>query len=105
VEGLELAAVIVVYFTIQKSLKFLKELAGALLYSGGVLLIPWSVKVGVATNLQLILIAQFVLTALINLLLFSWFDKKQDEQDQQSSFATVMGDKATKKSLIVLFFI
>jgi hypothetical protein len=103
VEGLRLAAAIFVYLTIQKSLKFLKEVAGAILYTGGVLLIPWSMKAHTATNLQMMLVAQFVLTALINLLLFSWFDKKQDEQDRHSSFATVMGEQVTKSMLVSLF--
>lgn len=105
IEGLGLAGVILVYFLIQRSLKFLKELMGALLYSGGVLLIPWSVKTSEPTNIQLILIAQFALTALINLLLFSWFDKTQDEKDLQSSFATILGEGTTKRSLITLFFV
>jgi len=105
IEGLGLAGVILIYFLAQRSLKFLKEVTGAILYSGGVLLIPWSVKTSEPTNLQLILITQFVLTALINLLLFSWFDKRQDEHDRQSSFATVMGEETTKKSLILLFVV
>jgi len=104
IEGLALAGIIFIYFLIQRSLKFMKEITGAILYSGGVLLIPWSVKTSEATNVQLILIVQFVLTALINLLLFSWFDKKQDEMDRHSSFATVMGDQVTRISLLVLFF-
>lgn len=105
IEGLWLAGVILVYFLIQRSLKFMKEVTGAILYSGGVLLIPWSVKANDATTVQFILIAQFVLTALINLLLFSWIDKKQDEQDRHSSFATAMGEQAAKNSLVILFFL
>ena len=81
VVGLALAFIIVIYFLLQRNLRFLKELIGALLYTGGVLLIPWSVKNTSYDSAQLILITQFVITALINLLLFSWFDKSQDERD------------------------
>jgi hypothetical protein len=104
-EGLGLAIVILIYFLIQRSLKFLKEVTGAILYSGGVLLIPMSVNTEALTNTQMILITQFALTALINLFLFSLFDKEQDERDQHSSFATIMGEKATRASLIILFLI
>lgn len=104
-QGLGLAGIILIYLLAQRSLKFLKEVTGAILYAGGVLLIPWSVKTSEATGLQLILITHFALTALINLLLFSWFDKMQDEQDRHSSFATVMGEEITKKSLVLLFFV
>lgn len=105
IEGLGLAGIIFIYFLIQRSLKLMKEVTGSILYAGGVLLIPWSIKTNAVTIFQLILIAQFVLTALLNLLLFSWFDKKQDEQDRHSSFATVMGEEPTKKSIIGLFFV
>jgi len=103
--GLALALLITIYFLLQRYLRFLKELIGALLYTGGVLLIPWSVKNTSYDSVQIILITQFIITALINLLLFSWFDKNQDEQDQHSSFATTMGWDATKNFIIALFFL
>lgn len=105
IQGLGLAAAIVIYFLLQRSLKFLKEVIGSLLYTGGVLLIPLSLKSESLSYGQLVLIIQFAITALINLLLFSWFDKSQDEQDQHSSFATTMGVDTTKIFLTVLFFI
>jgi len=103
-EGLGLAFFIAIYFLLQRYLKFLKEMIGALLYTGGVLLIPLSVKNANLNSVQLILVVQFVITALINLLLFSWFDKNRDEQDRHSSFATTMGRDATKNFLMALFF-
>src|SRR5882724_5927551 len=42
-EGLGLAFLIVVYFLLQRHLRFLKEIIGAVLYTGGVVLIPFSV--------------------------------------------------------------
>jgi hypothetical protein len=105
VEGLGLAFLIALYFLLQRHLKFLKELTGALLYTGGVLLIPLSVKNTSLNSTQVILITQFIITALINLLLFSWFGRSQDEQDNHSSFATTMGWDATKNFLMLLFFL
>ncbi|HCW08696.1 MAG TPA: hypothetical protein DGG95_15160, partial [Cytophagales bacterium] len=105
IEGLGLAFFILIYFLFHRYLKLFKEVAGAVLYSGGVLLIPWSVKTDAITNAQLILIAQFALTALINLFLFSWYDRQQDEKDNHSSFATVMGENAARYSLKILFLV
>lgn len=105
VEGLGLALAIVIYFLFQRFLKFFKELIGAVLYLGGVLLIPITINNDGLTWPQLILIAQFAMTALINLLLFSWFDKHRDEQDKHTSFATMLGDNATRRSLLFLFFV
>lgn len=104
-EGLGLMFLIAIYFLLQRYLKFLKELIGALLYAGGVLLIPFSVKNPALSTTQSLLIGQFVITALINLLLFSWFDKRQDEKDKLSSFATTMGWDATKNFLRALFIL
>lgn len=104
-QGLALAVIVVVYFLAHRYLKFFKEVIGAALYSGGVLLIPWSVNSGIASAYQLLLIAQFAMTALINLFLFSWFGLHQDEKDNHSSYATVMGYSATKYSIAILFFV
>jgi 4-hydroxybenzoate polyprenyltransferase len=40
--------------------------------------------------------------ALINLLLFSLFDKKDDEKDKRQSFVTLSGERATRWIIIVL---
>ncbi len=68
--GLWLSFLVGIYFLVQRRLGFLKELLGTFLYTGGVLLIPLSIKEHL--NLAVIfLIVQFAITALINLLLFS----------------------------------
>jgi hypothetical protein len=48
-------------------------------------------------------ITSFFLTALINILLFSWFDYDADVCDGQQSFAIAFGVRATKKFIRVLF--
>lgn len=105
IEGLGLAFFIVIYFLLHRYLKLFKEVIGAVLYSGGVLLIPWSVNTSAITQAHSILIGQFAMTALINLFLFSWYDRQQDVKDKHASFATVMGDSAAKYSLKILFLV
>jgi len=104
VSGLELAFLVGVYFLIQRQIGFLKELLGTLLYTGGVLLIPYSLNS--QWNLQIILlIVQFGIIVWINLLLFSWIDKPRDEKDKHRSFATIFGSRFTKTILLFLFVV
>ncbi len=102
--GLALSAAVIIYFFLQRYLHFLKEIAGALLYAGGVLLIPLSMVKSISAQ-QSVLVIQFILTALINLVMFSWIDKSHDEKDKHGSFATVMGEKTTKLFLTTLFIV
>lgn len=100
--GLVLSWVIVIYFLTLKKLKYLKELAGAILYTGGVLVAPLSLYHDSLTTPQAILICQFLITALINLLIFSWFDMEKDIQDRRESFATYYGVDFTYKTFMFL---
>ncbi len=102
VAGLWLSFFVMSYFLVQQRLGFLKELLAALLYTSGVLLIPFSVKSHLASS-QILLILQFGITAWINLLLFSWIDRPLDERDSHQSFATTYGERATFKALLILF--
>jgi hypothetical protein len=89
--GLVLTALVIVYLVAQRYLKFLKEIFIALLYTGGVLLPSLSVTPLSITSFHVILIIQFALTALINLLMFSWFDSETDATDKLNSFVTALG--------------
>ncbi len=101
VAGLWLSFFVTIYFFIQQRLGFLKELLAALLYTSGVLLIPFSVKSHLAST-QILLVFQFGITAWINLLLFSWIDRPLDERDSHRSFATTYGERTTFKALWIL---
>jgi hypothetical protein len=105
ISGLILASLIVIYLLIQRYLRFVKELFGALLYSGGVLLAPLSLMITPLSLMQALLISQFFITAFINLLLFSWFDKVNDTLDKHQSFTTFFGESATLAVLLILFSI
>jgi len=100
--GSELATIVAVYFLVQRRLGFLKELLGTLLYTGGVLLIPLAAAPDFPPRL-ILLVAQFALTAWINLLLYSWIDCTRDKTDHHNSFATIFGERASQRLLIALF--
>lgn len=77
-----------------------KEFVIALLYSMGIFLAPvylHSFPVRVTT---VILFIEYTLAALCNLLLFSWYEKELDEQDQHISYATMVGNKTSFKTII-----
>lgn len=101
--GLILSAMVILYLIAQHSLRFLKELFIASLYTCGVLLLSVTlakVEVGLTHYL---LILQFGCIAWINLVLFSWFDQVFDLRDEQNSFVTIAGERATRLLLCVLF--
>src|SRR5688572_22755744 len=99
--GLVLSGCVVAYFLMQQYLKYLKELTVALLFSFGVLLPAWSLAQRQPDVSDLLLVSQFALTALLNLLLFSWYDRDNDRQDKHESVVTLLGDKKIK---IIVWF-
>jgi 4-hydroxybenzoate polyprenyltransferase len=105
VAGVLLASLVFVYFLAQRYLVYVKELCGALLYTGGVVLAPLALAIHSLSVAHIILIMAFMLTALINLLLFTWFDHERDLQDKHQSFTTIFGAKATQTILSILFIV
>lgn len=105
VGGIVLASVVVVYFFVQRRLTFLKESFGAVLYAGGVLLIPVSLKETGLSLMQILFAFQFFLIALTNLLLFSWFDYAPDQRDNHNSFARSFGEKKTRYVIRAIFIV
>lgn len=101
--GLVLGGAVTVYLVAQRYFGFLKELAGALLYTGGVVLpaFAFSDNQSIAAD-QWIAILCFLLIAWINLLLFSYFDRKSDEEHRQVSFTTALGERKTGMLVVAL---
>ncbi len=104
ITGIILVVLVILYLLIQHSLKFLKEIFVAIVYTAGVLL-------PAITNTQVfwrdwnwMVIIQFSLIALLNLIIFSWFDYENDVQDNRVSFVTIFG-KSTSQVFIYLLFI
>ncbi len=100
IKGLCLSAIVVIYVLLQRKL-FIKEFVVALLYTLGVLLPSWALQ-PVLSPLQALLIIQLFVIALINLLLFSWFEFAADQKDGHASFATRLGKTRTAKLLVAL---
>lgn len=98
--GIFLSLLAGLYLLLQKHLKA-KEFFVAIIYTAGVLLSTLSVTSEISFVAQL-LIAQLFIIALINLLLFSWFEYASDKQDGHSSFVIRYGKTTTGKWLISL---
>lgn len=103
--GIVLSAVMVFYFLLQRYLRYFKEFIIALLFSCGVLLPSWSLAKTIPNAELTLLISQFMLTALLNLLLFSWFDRDNDRKDNRESFVTLIGESRTKRIVLFLFVV
>lgn len=101
--GMGLALLVLGYMFAHQRLKHVKELVGAILYTTGVIIAPISLISHRPGMMEWALIGLFALTALTNLLLFSWFGRKSDEMDKHTSFATTFGEQVTRKVLLGLF--
>jgi hypothetical protein len=100
--GIILAGIVVVYLVVQRYLKVLKEVFVALLYTAGVLLPSVSLTSVEYTAAHIIFFTQFSFMALLNLLIFSWFDNEADRRDAQHSFVTITGRRTTEYSIWTL---
>jgi 4-hydroxybenzoate polyprenyltransferase len=103
--GFLIASVVGLYLIVHRQLAFLKEAVVATLYSAGILLPSVTVTSTDLSPDHYILFVLFFTTALINLLMFSWFDLKNDLADETQSFVTVMGDKRTLRVLWLIFML
>jgi 4-hydroxybenzoate polyprenyltransferase len=100
--GVVLSFVVFAYMIAQGSLKFLKEIFIAILYTCGILLLSVPVTSVKLSAVHHMLIIQFGITALANLIMFSWFDREFDQQDKRHSFVTRTGEQATR---VVIWFL
>lgn len=103
--GVFLICVVGIYLLVSRWLTYLKEIVVAGLYCGGVLLPALSLiekRLVVADGFLLLC---FFITALINVIMFAWFDHELDVRDGNNSFSTKFGKNFTKQLLIMLFVI
>lgn len=101
--GLLLAGVVVFYLLFHRWMYPLKEIAGAILYSGGVWLPVLVLHQGPVEDPGAYLMIPFFITALINLILFSWFGYAQDVRDGHLSLVIFIGKPTSRVVLIILF--
>jgi len=102
ISGAVLATCVVGYLLFQRHLKIAKEAAGALLYTVGVILAPSSLLGRAMNGYEIGLVAAFGLTAFVNLLLFSLFDRRGDLRDNHPSLAVAIGEKGTRRLLLII---
>lgn len=105
VGGLFLICGVSMYLLLHTYLKVPKEVLISILYTCGVLLPSFMVTPVIWQELPYWLIAQFTLSALVNLLVFSWFDYERDRQDGFKSLATVWGRTNTARFIYTAAFI
>ena len=101
--GTFLGVMVIVYFalivSINGQLLLIKEFLIATLYTAGIWLIP--LTLGNPSESVLILIVEFFLIALVNLLLFSYRDLEYDQKNGFKSFTTRFGRRMT---LLVCYY-
>jgi len=103
--GVVLIAVVGIYLLVQQYTKIFKEIFVAGMYTIGILLPSIMVTRVPYHAWPWVLLLQFFLLALTNLLLFSWFDHEFDARDKRSSFVTIVGPERTRIIIGVLFVI
>lgn len=101
--GILLGLLVGIYLLINRRLRFMKEIAGAIFYTGGVVMPALVLSHFDLNQFRVFLIIQFMLTALLNMLLFSLLDRPNDEADSRMSFTTTMGERNARISIYFLF--
>jgi len=103
--GVVLICIVAVYLLLNRWLSYIKEIAVALLYCGGVMLPALSLKTTGVSMDESVVILCFFLTALINVMMFSWFDYESDVRDRNNSFAVKFGKVFTNRFIRILFIL
>ncbi|MEP6735750.1 MAG: hypothetical protein ABJA70_09545 [Chryseolinea sp.] len=103
--GVVLAFLVLVFLIIQQSIPWMKEIVIAVFYTCGVILPSISRVHNPLDTAHYLLILQFMMIALTNLMLFSWFDRTTDAIDGLRSFVTVAGESKTRIAIITLAFL
>lgn len=103
--GLALGFLVGLYILFQRKLAYYKEFVVALLYASGISLPALSLTQFSLSADTVLILGSFALTALINLVLFSWFEFEHDLTDGQTSIVTFLGKRNAGKLVKGLFFI
>jgi hypothetical protein len=91
--GLILICICLLYLLAHRLIRFPKELLIAILYTAGVLLPSLPVTPLPINDWPIALMIQFMLTALLNLTIFSWLDRERDQKDGNTSIISLIGEK------------
>lgn len=105
ISGLIVGAFVALYIALQRHLAWLKEIAGALLYTAGIVLAPASLLSRSIYLSEWIIVFLFGLTAYINLMICSLYDVNKDRADGHRSFSTEFGIERTQKIIAGAFVV
>ncbi len=109
IAGLVVGVMALLYLVLQHRLHLLKEIFGALLFTAGTWLPAIALRSAGMRVADYFAIVIFLLTALLNLLVFSRQDEAEDRADHRTSAATQMGrrrlDTLIRSVWIAQFFI
>ncbi len=105
IAGFGVAMLVMGYLMLQARLTYLKEATGTILYTAGIVAAPWSLMDRSVSLPEVGLVLLYGMTACINLLLFSWFDRETDTMDGHISFATTFGDARTQQTISAVFLV
>ena len=100
--GIMFSLFVITYLLVSRWLKYFKELAGSLLYTGGVMLPAWTLHNQPLTNHQVTLIVIFALIVLSNMLIFARFSIEEDILNRQKSLATIMGIRSMNTMISIV---
>lgn len=103
--GIYLSVFVIFYFLIQRKFGILKEWLGTILYGSGVMLPVLSYSENPFQVLLTLPSILFFNTVLINILMFSLFDREKDLADKYLSFVTMVGKRAAANLLNSLLLI
>ena len=100
--GIVFGIFVITYLLVSRWLKYFKELAGSLLYTGGVMLPAWSLHSQALTPHQVTFIIAFGLVVFTNMLIFARFSIEEDILNRQKSLATIMGVRSMNTMISVV---
>lgn len=94
--GLMLIGAVALYLLLHRYLKIPKEILISILYTCGVLLPSFMVTSLSFQEMPYTIVIMFMLSALTNLLVFSWYDYEKDKRDGFRSIAITIGKNRTQ---------
>jgi len=100
IAGSFLALLSGVYLIIQRMLAKwgLKELYVAIIYTSGILLVPFIT----IEMIDYVIFFQLLLLTFLNLITFSWFEREDDFKDGFISIASVVGNSTLRRLIILI---
>ncbi len=100
--GVVLVGIMAAFLIVQQWVPWIKELCIGSFYTCGVLLPSITFIQRSLSTAHYLIILQFALVAISNLLLFSWLDRDTDRKDGLDSFLTMFGEKVTRACIWIL---